>query len=120
MNNQINLDIIILKDIPIEQIKKFEDRVVYGVARTTLDLTAGNFPRLTGELERGSYAMGVVGSNKEYGIGSTVDYAKYVWEKPQNTNWTNPNTIAQWYYWKFRVREKQITDQAIRGALNSL
>ena len=126
MNNQIDLDIIILKDIPTNQIKTFEDRVVYEVARTTLDLTAGNFPRLTGELERGSYAMGVVGSNKEYGIGSEAKnkqgqyYAKYVWEKPQNTNWTNPNTIAQWYYWKFRVREKQITDQAIRGALNSL
>lgn len=120
MNNQIGLDIIILKDIDEKQIDNFSDRVVYEVARATLDLTAGNFPRLTGDLERGSYEMGVVGSNKEYGLGSTVDYAKYVWEKPQNTNWTNPNTIAQWYYWKFRVRENEIINQAVTGALKSL
>ena len=116
----MNIDITIIKDIPKKQIDRFTDLVVRGVARTTLDLTAGNFPKLTGDLERGSYAMGVVGSNGTYGIGSTVDYAKYVWEKPQNTNWTNPNTIAQWYYWKFRIRQEQILNQAITGAKNVL
>ena len=116
----MNIDITIIKDIPKKKIDKFTDLVVYGAARATLDLTAGNFPRLSGDLERGAYAMGVVGSNKTYGIGSTVDYAKYVWDYPQNSNWTNPNTIAQWYYWKFRIRKEQILNQAITGAKNNL
>jgi len=118
----MNIDITIIKDIPKKQIDRFTDLVVEGVARGTLDMTAGHFPRLTGDLERGSYAMGVVGSNKEYGIGSEAKnsrgqyYAKYVWEKPQSTNWTNPNTYAKWYYTTFKNKQEHIVNQAITGA----
>ena len=112
----MNVEVEIIKDIPKQDIQRFEDTTIYNIARETLNMTAGFFPRLTGDLERGSYAMGVVGSNKSYGIGSTVDYAKYVWEYPQNTNWTNSATLAQWYYTKFIVYKEQIINHATKGA----
>lgn len=111
----MNIEVEITKDIPTDKINKFADLVVEGVARATLDMTAGFFPRLTGDLERGAYAMGVVGSNKNYGIGSTVDYAKYVW-KMKGVNWTNPATLEQWYYTKFLNKKEQILNQAVTGA----
>lgn len=115
----MNIEVTIIKDIPKDKVKTFEDKVVYEIARETLDRTAGFFPRLTGDLEIGSYAMGVVGSNKEYGIGSEARnsrgeyYAKYVWKYPQNTNWTNPATLAQWYTTVFGNHAEQITNSAI-------
>ena len=111
----MNIDITIIKDIPKDKIDKFTDLVVYGVARATLDMTAGFFPRRTGDLERGAYSMGVVGSNKTYGIGSTVDYAKYVWEM-KGVNWTNPNTLEQWYLTTFKNKKEHILNQAVTGA----
>ena len=121
----MNIDITIIKDIPKDKIDKFADLVVYGTARATLDMTAGFFPRRTGDLERGAVAMGVVGSNKTYGIGSTAKtpkgdyYAKYVW-KMKGVNWTNPATLEQWYYTKFLNKQEQILNQAITGALRKL
>lgn len=112
----MNIKIDIVKDIPVDKINKFADLVVYDVARGTLDMTEGFFPRLTGDLERSSYAMGVVGSKKTYGLGSMVDYAKYVWDYPQNTHWTNPNTQAQWYLKTFKNRKEHILNQAVTGA----
>lgn len=117
----MNIDITIIKDIPKKQIDRFTDLVVEGVARGTLDMTAGHFPRLTGDLERGSYALGVRGSNKTYYLGTTVDYAKYVWDYPQtHTHWTNPNTYAKWYYTTFKNKQEHIVNQAITGAKNVL
>lgn len=113
----MNIEVTIIKDIPKEQIHKFENNTVYEMARETLDRTAGFFPRLSGDLERGSYAMGVEGSNLEYclgTIGKAEDYAKYVWKKPQSlTNWTNPATLAQWYITVFGNHAEQITNTAI-------
>ena len=118
----MNIEVEITKDIPTDKINKFADLVVYGVASSTLNMTEGFFPRLTGDLERGAYSMGVVGSNKNYGIGSEAKsprgdyYAKYVWDYPQNTNWTNPNTLAQWYLTTFKNKKEHILNQAVTGA----
>ena len=110
----MNIEVTIIKDIPKEKVKTFEDKVVYEIARETLDRTAGFFPRLSGALEIGSYAMGVVGSNADYGLGTTEDYGGYVWEKPQSpTNWTNPATLAHWYTTVFGTHAEQITNSAI-------
>lgn len=111
----MNIEVEITKDIPVNKINKFADLVVEGVARATLDMTEGFFPRLTGNLEIGAYSMGVVGSNKTYGIGSTVDYAKYVWEM-KGVNWTNPNTLEQWYLTTFKNKKEHILNQAVTGA----
>ena len=112
----MNIDVTIIKDIPVKQINTFEDLVVKGIARGTLDMTAGHFPRLTGDLERGSYAMSVVGSNKSYGIGTTVDYAKYVWNNPKIKNWTNPNTYSEWYLTTLKNKQEHIVNQAVSSA----
>lgn len=113
----MEVEVTILKDIPKDKIRKFEDLVIYEMARETLALTSGNFPRLTGDLERSSYAMGVVNlGNMTYGLGAGVDYAKYVWKMSDKTNWTNPNTIPQWYYWVFAARKDNIINQAVTGA----
>lgn len=108
------------KPIPKEQINKFMDRTVYNTARITLDMTKGSFPRLTGDLERSSYTLGVKGSNNKYGIGANVSYAKHVWEMPQNTGWTNPSTKAQWYATTFKNKSKPIVMQAIKSAKGGL
>lgn len=122
----MNVQVQILKDIPKKKIQSFEDNVVQAIARETLNATSGFFPRLTGELERGSYAFGVQGSNKKYGIGSEAKsprgdyYAKYVWDYKQSTNWTNPNTLAQWYMTVFKNHKERIVNQAVQGAKRSL
>ena len=117
----MNFTVEIVKDIPKEQIKQFSDLVVYDIARKMLDLTEGHFPRLSGDLEIGSYKMGVVGSNGRYGIGTEeIDYAKYVWRYSQDANWTNENTYAQWYITTFRNKSEAIVNEAIKGALNKL
>lgn len=113
----MNIELNIIKDLPKKELQRFADLVVYESARETLALTGGNFPRLTGDLERGAYAMGVVDlGHMTYGLGSDVDYAKYVWEMPPSTHWTNPNTIAQWYYYIFRIRRDNIINQAVTAA----
>lgn len=117
----MNIEVEITKDIPVNKINKFADLVVEGVARATLDMTEGFFPRLTGDLEIGAYSMGVVGSNKNYGIGSEAKtprgdyYAKYVWEM-KGVNWTNPNTLEQWYLTTFKNKKEHILNQAVTGA----
>lgn len=94
----MNIEIEIIKGIPVEQIEKFEDKTVYNCAVMTRELTKGSnaFPYLTGNLQRSEIAEPIIGSNKEYGLSSGVDYAVAVWKKT-NVNWTNPNTQPQWY-----------------------
>ena len=111
----MDIEVTIIKDIPKDKIQTFADKTVYLMARETIDRTAGFYPRLTGDLERGSYAMGAVPlGNITYGIGSTVDYVGYVWDKPQSpTNWTNPATLAKWYLTIFGNHAEQIANSAV-------
>lgn len=119
----ISVDVQIVKDIPTEQIKKWQDKVVYGMARATLDITnsARYFPYLTGALNQGSMAMGVQGSNGTYEIGATgVNYARKVWTYGENTNWTNPSTLPQWYISAFEKHRTEIVDVAVKNAESEL
>lgn len=119
----ISVDVQIVKDIPTEQIKKWQDKVVYGMARATLDITnsARYFPYLTGALNQGSMAMGVQGSNGTYEIGATgVNYAPKVWTYGERTNWTNPNTLPQWYISAFEKHRTEIVDVAVKNAESEL
>ena len=95
------------------------DKTVYNVARTTLDMTSGHFPVRTGDLERGSYAMGVKGSNATYGLGTTVKYGGYVWEM-EGVNWTNTATLPKWYKTVFDNHQEVIVSQAVRNAGGNL
>lgn len=120
----IKVDVEITRDIPVEQISQYIDDVVFNIARTTLDFTNSKrrFPYLTGELQKASMAEGVVKEkHATYHLGAEgVDYAPYVWKMKQNTNWTNPNTYAQWYITEFKNDKEVITQQAVSNAKGKL
>lgn len=116
----IHCEIVINKEIPIAQIKNWEDKVVYGIARKTLDFTNSgeHFPYLTGELARASMNEGVVTLGKSnYGLGARgVEYAPRVWTYGEGTNWTNKNTLPQWYMSVFEKYKNEILEDAIKSA----
>ena len=120
----ISVKVEIPRDLPVKELDNYIDRVVFNTARITLDFTNSKqrFPYLTGELNRASMAEGVVGEgNKIYHLGAAgVDYAVDVWEYPQSTNWTNPNTYAQWYLTEYKSEKELITQQAVSNAMRGL
>lgn len=119
----ITVKVQVVKDLPVEQLRKWQDKVVYGVARATLDFTNSNhyFPYRTGALNQGSMAMGVQGANGEYELGATgVSYAPRVWKFGEDTNWTNPSTLPQWYVSTFSRHKTEIMDVAIKNAESEL
>ena len=114
----MNVEVKFIKDIPIEQIKSFEDKVVYDVAVETREMTKGlrAYPYLTGTLERTEIQEPIVGNNKEYSLGAGVDYAKYVYQY-NDANWTNPSTEAHWYSSVFDKHNSTILSEAVNKAL---
>lgn len=118
----MNYEIEIIKDIPVDQIRKFEDKVVYNVATLTREFTksAQAFPYLTGRLQQSEVALPIIPlGNKEYGLGTGVDYAMSVWNK-KNANWTNPSTRPQWYATTFKISSQVIVNNAIQNSLKEV
>lgn len=117
----INVSVEIPRELPVRELDNYIDLTVYNIARITLDYTNSKqrFPYLTGELNRASMAEGVVSEgNKTYHLGASgVDYAPDVWEYPQGTNWTNPNTYAQWYLTEYQNEKEVITSLAVNNAM---
>lgn len=113
----MNVEIKIIKGIPKEQIKKFEDKVVYNTAVFTREYTkqTNSYPYLSGKLNRSEISAPILGSNKEYGLSSGVDYAKYVWNM-ENVNWTNSSTEPHWYYSNFKKNSNTILYDAVTRA----
>jgi hypothetical protein len=101
----MKVEVKILKGIPVEQIDKFEDRVVYNTALATREYVKSRnaYPYLSGRLARAEIASPIAGYDKAYGLRSGVDYAKYVWPM-KDVNWTNPSTKPQWYYSAFKEK----------------
>lgn len=120
----IKIQIEMPKELPVKELTQYCDDVVFNVARATLDFTnsKGHFPYLTGELNRASMAEGVVKeSYATYHVGASgVNYAPAVWNYPQNTNWTNPNTYAQWFITEFKNDKELIMYQAVSRAKSKL
>ena len=116
---KINIEII--KGLPVEQIEQYIDKTTYNVAVETREMAKGSnaYPYRSGNLMRSEIAIPITGSNKEYGLGSGVDYAKYVW-KMRNVNWTNPSTIDQWYYGIMNKNGATILAQAGAKALREI
>lgn len=115
------IEVKITKDIPKDQITKYEDRVVYYSAVLTREYTKSMsaYPYLTGELERQQIKAPITGSNGNYNLLDGVEYAKYVW-KMTDVNWTNQSTKPQWYKTVFRQKEKTIIDTAMQRAEGEL
>lgn len=120
----IGVQVEMPKELPIKELAQYCDDVVFNVARATLDFTnsKGHFPYLTGELNRASMAEGVVKeSYATYHVGASgVNYAPAVWGYPQNTNWTNHDTYAQWFITEFKNDKELIMNQAVSRAKSKL
>ena len=116
------IQVKITKDLPKEQIKDFEDKVVHFAAIFTREYTKGMmaYPHLKGELEQQEIKAPIkrVG-HAAYTLLDGVDYAKYVW-KMTDVNWTNPRTQPQWYKSVYKAREKTIISKAETKALGEL
>ena len=110
----MDVQFIVQKPLNVAGVERFMDGVVKNTARVTLNMTSGYFPRLKGDLERGSYAFGVQGGHATYSLGTTVYYGKYVW-KMKDVHWTNPSTLPQWYSTVFKNHREGIISQAING-----
>lgn len=121
----IKIQIEMPKELPVKELVQYCDDVVFNVARATLDFTnTGNhFPEATGTLKEASMAEGVVKeSYATYHVGADgADYAPIVWKYPQKgTNWTNPNTYAQWFITEFKNDKELIMNQAVSRANSKL
>ena len=117
----ISVKFEIPKDLFVKDIDKFEDNVIHNAARITLDYTNSKkrFPYLTGELNKASMSQGVTKEGKNtywLGVDETVDYAKYVWDMPEGTNWTNKATYHQWYLTEFKNEKELIMNVAVDNA----
>ncbi len=122
--NNIQVETVIIKDIPTENINQYKDKVVFGIARATLDLTntKRRFPYLTGNLNQASMSEGVQKKGYcSYYLGARgVEYAPKVWNYPSTTNWTNKSTYPQWYLTEFQHDKNTIVSKAIKQALGEL
>ena len=119
------IEFVILKDLPVKELEKFEDQTIYTMARSTLDYTlcGNNFPLRTGNLLKSSMAQGVRQEKQNVyclDVPAGAEYAEYVWEMPQETNWTNPQTLAQWYASVFENKKELIVHNAVNTALRSV
>ncbi len=114
----------VVKPMPVKEISNWEDKVVYGIARATLDFTnsSHHFPYLTGELNRASMNEGVVQETKgTYHLGARgVEYAPKVWNYGQNTNWTNKQTLPKWYVSVYNKYRDTINEAALKNAESEL
>lgn len=105
------------------KLKDFPSKVLYRVARQTLDLTYIHIPLShnvnNGRLRSSSMSYGVKqNGHLDYSIGSEVSYAKYVWVMDNNkTHWSTPGTESEWYYNQFKKKGKSIVQNAMRTSL---
>lgn len=124
MNDTFHISFKVVKPMPVKEISNWEDKVVYGIARTTLDFTNSmrHFPYLTGELQRASMSEGVVMETKgTYHLGARgVEYAPKVWNYGKNTNWTNKSTLPQWYKSTYNKYKDTINSIALKNAEGEL
>lgn len=100
-----------------KELETMPDKVVYTIARITLDTTYQHIPlsnqKNAGKLRQTSMDAGVRGSNGNYYIGSYTDYAKYVWNMGSGTNWTTPGTFGKWYEEIFKKNYSKIVNTAL-------
>lgn len=103
----------------LDKIDNLPDKVVYKIARKTLDYSVAVIPmsrglKTSGQLRRDSVAYGVRGSNGDYHIGSPTSYANRVWNfNDKTTNWTTPNTHSKWFLYALKTHQKSIVENSI-------
>jgi hypothetical protein len=102
-----------------KKLEEYPDKVVYTVARITLDKAYPTIPLSkdigSGNLRRTSASAGVRGSNGNYYIGSYTSYAMavYTMEERHKVNWSTPGTGGKWYERLYKKEGKAILNTAI-------
>ena len=123
-NGTFQISFKVIKPMPVKEISNWEDKVVYGIARATLDFTNTTraFPYLTGNLQRASMSEGVRSKEKgTYYIGAyNVPYGRTVWNYGSKTNWTNKSTLPQWYKSVYQKYMNEINSIALKNAESEL
>ena len=120
----VDVEVKIIKDLPIEELQKYVDLTIYGVARGTMDYTASDnrFPKRTGNLQMSSMAHDPRKENNGVyclDVPAEAEYAKYVWNM-ENVNWTNPETYAKWFITVYQEKKDIITHNAVENAIRSV
>lgn len=92
------------------------DKMMYAIARRTLDEVGSSkiTPYDTGRMERSMYSSGVKKDGQGYYIGNFTDYATYVYDYGNGTNWSRPTTEPQWFDYYWNLRGAGITDECVR------
>ena len=123
-NDTFQISFKVVKPMPTKEISNWQDKVVYGIARATLDMTNSvhAFPYLTGNLNRASLSEGVRTEGKgTYYIGAyNVPYGRTVWNYGSKTNWSNPKTMPQWYKSVYNKYRDTINQTALKNAESEL
>lgn len=98
-----------------KKLEELPDKAVYAIARATLDQVGSMqiTPYLTGNMERTMYSAGVRKGNYGYYIGDFTDYASYVYQMPQRTNWTRSSSRAHWFKDLWTKKGEAITNETI-------
>lgn len=100
----------------MNKLKTLPDKTVYEIARQTLDRVGSRkiTPYKTGRMERTMFSEGVKKDSKNiYTIGNYTNYAKIVYDMPQSTNWTNPNSKAKWFDYFWRTQGKNVFESVV-------
>lgn len=95
------------------------DKVVYAIARQTLDMVGSSKATAykSGETERSMYSRGVQKDSQGYYIGNFTNYASKVYTMGENTHWTNPHTRPQWFDSIWKQYGLMITNNCLRRYL---
>lgn len=103
----------------LKKLKEYPDKVVYTVARITLDKAYPTIPLSndigSGKLRQSSASAGVRGANGNYYIGSYTSYAMavYTMEERHKVKWTTPGTGGKWYERLYKKEGTAILNTAI-------
>ena len=102
-----------------QKLYEANDKVVYAIARQTLDMVGSMKATAykTGETERSMFSRGVQQDADGYYIGNFTSYAKRVYRMGPNTNWTRKSTRPQWFHSIWKEYGDMITDNCIRRYL---
>lgn len=97
-----------------KEVLEASDKIMYAIARQTLDRSLIHIPFKSGKMRQTSMAAGVRGSDGNFYVGSYTDYAKYVWVMPRKTHWSEPGTFGKWYQETYKKFMKNIVSISIK------
>lgn len=102
-----------------KQLKEYPNKVVYAVARLTLDFAETSIPLSnktgSGKLRQTSMNASVRGDNGNYYIGSYTSYAMavYTMEERHKVKWSTPGTSGKWFDKTWKKHKTTILNTAI-------